>query len=128
VNPTFADGLYHGPSRGHVQQKYAQLIGIPRAYGYGASMGAWVLDYVNNWGGEWSDIMHSKISYTTPAMTGDLTKLNGEVVAIKEDVMSGQPMCVIQVRMSNQHDETLAKGHVELRLPTENKPAAQHPK
>jgi hypothetical protein len=128
VNPTFADGLYHGPSRGHVQQKYAQLIGLPRAYGYGASMGAWMLDYVCNWAGEWSDIMHSKVSYTTPAMTGDLTKLNGEVVAVKEDVMSKQPMCVIQLRMTNQNDDTLAKGHVEVRLPTADKPAPQHPK
>lgn len=128
VDPTYADGLYHGPSRGHVQQKYAQLIGLPRAYGYGASMGAWVLDYIGNWAGEWSDIMHSKVSYTTPAMTGDLTKLNGEVVSVKEDVMTGQPMCVVQVRMSNQNDDTLAKGHAEVRLPTADKPKAQHPK
>jgi hypothetical protein len=60
-------------------------------------------------------------------MTGDLTKLNGEVVAVKEDVMTGQPMCVIQVRMSNQNDDTLAKGHVDVRLPTEDMPKAENP-
>ena len=42
---TLADGLYRGPSRGHTDDEHAQLIGLPRAYGYGASMGAWVLDY-----------------------------------------------------------------------------------
>ena len=46
LDPTLGDGLYHGPSRGHVQAEYAQLIGMPRGYGYGASMGAWILDYL----------------------------------------------------------------------------------
>ena len=52
VNPALADGLNYGPSRGHVQGQYAQLIGMPRGYGYGASMGVWVIDYVANWAGE----------------------------------------------------------------------------
>ena len=55
IDPTKADGLYQGPSRGHVQPRYAQLIGMPRGYGYGASMGAWVLDYLANWAGEWGE-------------------------------------------------------------------------
>ena len=46
IDPANADGLYKGPSRGHVQPRYAQLIGMPRGYGYGASMGAWVIDYL----------------------------------------------------------------------------------
>ena len=85
LDPSQSDGLYFGPSRGHVQQKYAQLIGLPRAYGYGASMGAWCLDYIGNWGGEWSDIIHSKVSYRTPAMTGDLT-LNGVTKPVTLDL------------------------------------------
>src|SRR5207245_2789402 len=57
-NPALADGLYRGPSRGHVDEKHAQLIGLPRAYGYGASMGAWVLDYVAHWAGDDAYILH----------------------------------------------------------------------
>ena len=38
-----------------MNDRYAQRIGMPRAYGYGASMGAWVLDYLTNWAGEWGD-------------------------------------------------------------------------
>ena len=30
IDPSQADGLYKGPSRGHVQKRYADLIGIPR--------------------------------------------------------------------------------------------------
>ena len=127
LDPTHLDGLYHGPSRGHVQQEYAQLIGLPRAYGYGASMGAWLLDYIGNWGGAWSDIIHSKFSYRTPAMTGDLTLLNGEVTAVKEDPRSGQPLAVVQVTMTNQDDAVLATGGAEVRLPTADLPAPEHP-
>ena len=55
IDPTLADGLYYGPSRGHVQAEYAQLIGMPRGYGYGASMGAWIARLRSaNWAGEWA--------------------------------------------------------------------------
>ncbi len=125
VDPTLGDGLYHGPSRGHIQQKYAQLIGLPRGYGYGASMGAWILDYLGNWGGEWSDIVHSKMSFRTPAMTGDLTKLDGTVAKINHDDPSGQPVAQVHVVMSNQDGATLAEGDALIRLPTETLPAAE---
>jgi hypothetical protein len=125
IDPTHLDGLYHGPSRGHVQPEYAQLIGLPRAYGYGASMGAWILDYIGHWGGTWSDIMHSKFSYRTPAMTGDLTILNGEISSVREDPMTGQPLAVVQVRMTNQNDAVLATGGAEVRLPTQELPRAE---
>jgi hypothetical protein len=125
IDPTLGDGLYYGPSRGHVQAKYAQLIGLPRGYGYGASMGAWILDYIGNWAGEWSDIVHSKMSYRTPAMTGDLTKLDGEVVEINHDDPSGQPMSKIHIVMSNHEGAVLAEGDALVRLPTETLPAPQ---
>jgi hypothetical protein len=125
VDPSLGDGLYHGPSRGHIQQKYAQLIGLPRGYGYGASMGAWILDYLSNWAGEWSDIVHSKMSYRTPAMTGDLTKLDGKVTKINHDDPSGQPVAQVHVVMSNQDGATLAEGDALIRLPTESLPVAE---
>ena len=55
VNPELTDGAYYGPSRGHLQPRWAQHVGMPRGYGYGASMGAWVLDYVAAWAGEWGE-------------------------------------------------------------------------
>ena len=119
VDPTLGDGLYYGPSRGHVQAKYAQLIGLPRGYGYGASMGAWILDFVSNWAGEWSDIVHCNMSYRSPAMTGDLSKLDGEVTEISNDDPSGQPVAKIHVVMSNQEAAVLAEGDALVRLPTE---------
>ena len=113
-DPTLADGLYHGPSRGHVQQQYAQLIGMPRGYGYGASMGAWVLDYLANWVGEWGTILHSDMKYRSPALTGDLTYVDGEVI----DLVDGRTVAVVRVTMSNQRGEGLAQGEAEVQLPT----------
>jgi hypothetical protein len=41
--------------------------------------------------------------------------------------MSGQPMAVVQVRMTNQNDAVLATGGAEVRLPTLELPRAEHP-
>ena len=124
VDPTLGDGLYHGPSRGHVQKQYAQLIGMPRGYGYGATMGAWILDYLGNWAGEWGEILHSKMSYRSPALTGDLTLLNGEVTAISHDHPSGQPVATVEVTMTNQNGDVMAGGTAEVKLPTDTLPPA----
>ena len=45
-NPELTDGAYVGPSRGHLYPRSARFIGMPRGYGYGASMGAWITDYL----------------------------------------------------------------------------------
>jgi hypothetical protein len=122
VDPARTDGLYLGPSRGHTLPRYANLIGMPRGYGYGASMGAWVLDYVSNWGGEWTEITHSRMSYRAPAFTGDVTYLDGEVTAIDHDHPSGRPVATVHVVMSNQLGNELAIGDVQALLPTETLP------
>ena len=51
INPELTDGAYFGPSRGHLFPHWARKIGMPRAYGYGASMGSWVTDYLCRLGG-----------------------------------------------------------------------------
>jgi acyl dehydratase len=124
IDPSLADGLYHGPSRGHVQERYAQLIGLPRGYGYGASMGAWILDYLGNWAGEWGELLHSRMQYRSPAFTGDVTFLNGTVTAVREEKDSGQPIAVVEVVLTNQREEVMASGSAEVRMPTETQPAA----
>ncbi len=117
VDPSYADGLYKGPSRGHVQPRYAQLIGMPRGYGYGASMGAWILDYLANWAGEHGWIVHSRMQYRSPALTGDVTYLNGEVTELGHERDTGQPLASLRVVMTNQDGAELASGDAEVRLP-----------
>jgi acyl dehydratase len=119
IDPAKADGLYHGASRGHVQPRYAQLIGLPRGYGYGATMGAWILDYLTNWSGEWGEVVHSNAQYRNPAFTGDATFLNGSVTGKDIDPTTGQHLVFVEYTMTNQNDAVMAKGTAELSLPNE---------
>jgi acyl dehydratase len=117
VDPALGDGLYNGPSRGHADRKYAQLIGMPRGYGYGASMGAWVLDYVGYWAGNEGFVRHSNVQYRFPAFEGDVTYLEAEVTGKRIDETLGGAVVTLDVEMSNQDASIMAKGPVEVQLP-----------
>ncbi|MHB8574419.1 MAG: FAS1-like dehydratase domain-containing protein [Dehalococcoidia bacterium] len=119
VDPSRGDGLYYGASRGHVQERYAKLIGVPRAYGYGASMGAWVMDYLGNWAGETGFVEHSRIQYRHPPLAGDLTLMNGKVVEKQQDPDGRGGIATVQVTMSTQAGTIMARGNAEVRLPAE---------
>jgi len=119
VVPVFGDGLYFGASRGHVQDRYARLIGMPRGYGYGASMGAWILDYLSNWAGEWGSVVHSNAQYRSPALTGDLTSLDGTVTGKEIDPVTGDHLVEVQYTMADQHESVMAKGKATIALPAE---------
>jgi hypothetical protein len=115
-NPELTDGAYYGPSRGHLFPRWARYIGMPRAYGYGASMGAWIIDYFAGWAGEWGRVVHSNCNYRGPAFTGDVTIMNASVV---DKLVDDQGRSVVQVdcKMSNQLGTTLATAKAELELP-----------
>jgi hypothetical protein len=116
VNPELTDGAYVGPSRGHLFPRWARFIGMPRAYGYGASMGAWILDYLAGWAGEWGEIVHSNAQYRGPALTGDITVMTGEVVDKMIDP-TGNALVQIRCTMANQSGQTMAVATAEVRLP-----------
>jgi acyl dehydratase len=118
VNPGAGDGLVYGPSRGHVQPRWARVIGMPRGYGYGATMGAWITDYLTNWAGEWGYLVHVNSQYRNPAFTGDVTYQDGEVIDTYTDAQ-GRAMVQVQHVMTNQHGTTMARGVGEIQLPTE---------
>ncbi len=117
VNPENTDGAYIGPSRGHLFTRWAQYIGMPRPYGYGASMGAWILDYLAGWAGEWGTVVHSNAQYRGPAFSGDITIQTGEVVDRMTDD-KGRSLVQIKSRMANQDGVTMATALSEVELPT----------
>jgi hypothetical protein len=118
TNPELTDGAYYGPSRGHLQPRWAQHVGLPRGYGYGASMGAWAIDYAAAWAGEWGLIVHSKAQYRNPAFTGDATFLSGRVVDTAIHRRRSHRV-TIAVEMRNQVDAILATASVDVELPSE---------
>jgi acyl dehydratase len=117
ADPALGDGLYSGPSRGHTDVDHARVIGMPRAYGYGASMGAWVLDYVGMWAGDRALTRHSAIQYRFPAFEGDVTYLDGEVTGTRHDPTLGAGVVSIEVVMTTQDGTVMAKGPVEVEIP-----------
>jgi len=116
INPENTDGAYIGPSRGHLFPRWAQYIGMPRGYGYGASMGAWILDYLAGWAGEWGRVVHSNSQYRGPAFTGDITIMTGEIV---DKMVDDNGLNVVQVKckMANQAGKTMATATAEIELP-----------
>ncbi|MSO87994.1 MAG: hypothetical protein EXQ71_10835 [Acidimicrobiia bacterium] len=121
VNPELTDGAYYGPSRGHLQPRWAQHVGMPRGYGYGASMGAWIIDYVAAWAGEWGAVTHSSAQYRHPAFTGDATFFAGEVVD-KRVERRRRHLAVVKVELRNQDHTVMAKATVDVELPSEATP------
>ncbi len=115
-NPELIDGAYVGPSRGHLFPRWARFIGMPRGYGYGASMGVWILDYFAGWAGEWGQIVHSNCQYRAPAFTGDLTIMTGEVTDRIVDG-EGRHLAVVDCKMATQLGTTMATAKAEIELP-----------
>lgn len=115
-NPEWTDGAYFGPSRGHLFPRYARMIGMPRGYGYGASMGAWILDYMAGWAGEWGQVLHCNSSYRGPAFTGDATFMTASVVDKKVDE-EGRNIVQLDCKMKSQLGVTMATAKAEVELP-----------
>ena len=115
-DPQLGDGMYAGASRGHADPEAANVIGLPRAYGYGAVMGAWVLNHVGYWCGERGLIRHSKVQYRSPPFEGDVAILDGVIVDKKEDPLLG-PLVTVEHTMTNQDGTVVAQGHLDVELP-----------
>ena len=116
-NPEWTDGAYYGPSRGHLFAEWARRIGMPRGYGYGASMGAWILDYLAGWAGEWGQVVYCKSSYRGPAFTGDATFMTATVTGKKTDE-EGRHVVQVDCKMKNQLGTSMAVATAEIELPT----------
>jgi hypothetical protein len=109
-------GQDDGPASAHTDLSKAKLIGLPRHYGYGSSMGAWLLDYVSYWAGDEGYIRHAKIDYRSPTFEGDIALLHGDVQTVRYDPVIGGELVVVKVRMVNQDDVVLSSGYVEVQL------------
>jgi len=120
VNPEITDGAYYGPSRGHLFPNWARKIGMPRAYGYGASMGTWVTDYLAGWAGEHGMVVHATANYRGPALSGDVTIQTGEIVGKLVDEQ-GRHIVQVKHRMANQKDKTMCTAMAEIELPKKRK-------
>ena len=117
IDPRARDGLYVGPSRGHIDDSYASEVGMSRAYGYGATMAAWNTDYLAMWAGHDGMVRHAKSDFRTPAFEGDVTFFEGEVVDKIENSQWGFPVVQIKVKLTDQNGKTVVSSLNEVELP-----------
>jgi acyl dehydratase len=114
IDPSYTDGLYHGPAS---HERNAQTIGMPRGYGYGSTMGSWVLDYLTNWGGELAFVLHCDARYVSPAFVGDATFLTGRVTKKEESRGGISGIVRIDIETKNQDGILMTRAQAEVRLP-----------
>ncbi|UGQ14027.1 MaoC family dehydratase N-terminal domain-containing protein [Yinghuangia sp. ASG 101] len=117
IDPRLRDGLYVGPSRGHIDEEKAGEVGMARAYGYGATMGAWCTDYLAYWAGHEGMVRHNKADFRLPAFEGDVTYFDGEVVAKDPASAWGVPLVQVKLRLTNQDGGVLVDCTAEVELP-----------
>lgn len=117
VDPRMGDGLYFGPSSGHVNLEKADKVGMGGMYGYGASMNAWHVDYVAYWAGHDGYIWHSKTQFRNPAFEGDITYIDGEVIEKIDRSPFGCPIVQVKVTMTTQDGEIILTGIADVQLP-----------
>lgn len=117
IDPRKRDGLYVGPSRGHIDADRASEVGMARAYGYGATMGAWCTDYLAYWAGNEGMVRHSKADFRTPAFEGDVTYFDAEIVDKQPESTWGVPLVQVKLRLTNQNGEMLVGCTAEVELP-----------
>lgn len=117
IDPRLRDGLYVGPSRGHIDADKAGEVGMARAYGYGATMGAWCTDYLSYWAGQDGMVRHTKADFRGPAFEGDVTYFDAEVVGKEAETVWGVPLVHIVLKLTNQDGGVLVKCAAEVELP-----------
>ncbi len=117
IDPRKRDGLYVGPSRGHIDEDKASRVGMARAYGYGATMGAWCTDYIGYWAGNDGLVRHIKSDFRGPAFEGDVTYFDAEIIGKEAESAWGAPLVQVRLRLSNQDGNVLVDSTAEVELP-----------
>jgi acyl dehydratase len=115
-DPSMLTGMDEGPGSSHANLDKAKLVGLPRHYGFGTSIGTWILDYLGYWAGDAGFIRHANVVYRSPVFEGDVAFLNGEVTDQRVESLFGAALVTVRVRMTNQDDVVLAHGEAHIQL------------
>lgn len=75
---------------------------MARAYGYGATMGAWCTDFLANWAGLDGMVRHIKSDFRGPSFEGDVTYFDAEIVDKEPMSTWGVPLVQVKLRLTNQ--------------------------
>jgi acyl dehydratase len=90
---------------------------MARAYGYGATMGAWVTDYLAFWAGNDGFVRYVKSAFRGPAFEGDVTYFDAEVIDKQPETAWGVPLATVKVKLTNQDGGVLVDATAQVELP-----------
>lgn len=108
------------PAAGHFDVEIAHEIGMPGAYDQGWQRIGWAGHLLTNWCGDHGFVRRLDGRVTSPNLVGDLTKLNGEVVAKHKEAGPEGMEALVDVRWwgENQHGVQNCNGKASIRLPS----------
>jgi acyl dehydratase len=109
-------GAWDSAMRVHWDDDFARSVGGPRAYDYGMLRNAWLMHSVTDWMGDDAIIVAVDDRIQGFNTIGDLTRIEGSVVAVDRD--GEWPEVVCELTCTNQRDEVTATGSVRVRLPS----------
>ena len=116
IDPRQGDGLFYGPSSGHINADKGESVGMGGTYGYGSSMNSWFVDYVAYWAGLKGFIWHSNCQFRSPAFEGDVTYLDGEVIEKVDASPFGMPIVKVKVKQTTQDGDVILSGIADVEI------------
>jgi acyl dehydratase len=122
ADPAKKDGLYSGSGRKHADAESARRAGMPRQFGYGASMCAYVLDYITNWAGAEGNIVRASVQYRRPVLLGDMTYVAAQVAGVDLAKGASRGVVNLDVNLTNQDATVLGVGKVAVSVAVGEQP------
>jgi len=98
----------------HWEDAYAQAMGLPSGYDFGAQRCSWFTHLLTDWAGDHGFLEELEFRLLKPNFMGDVTWLNGSVVSVDPAAARVQ----IRIDAVNQLDQTSATGLATVRLPS----------
>tara|TARA_A100001037_G_C15151397_1_gene639503 strand:+ start:4687 stop:5949 length:1263 start_codon:yes stop_codon:yes gene_type:complete len=109
-------GIPDTVQRCHWQPDWAQRLGFPTAYDYGAQREVWFTHLISNWMGDDAWLWKLTAKHHKFNFLGDTTWMTGEVTA-KEEI-DGHKLAHVNLTGTNRAEETSSSGHAVVILPS----------
>ncbi len=118
-------GIPDSAQRCHWDDDWAQRLGHPRAYDYGAIRTNWMVHLVTNWAGDAGWLWKLSASIHKFNYLGDAHRVSGTVVAKRQTDRTAE--VDIAVEGANQRGEITCRALATVLLPTRDRPTVDIP-
>ena len=116
VNPE--TGAQDSAARGHAESKMAREVGMPGGYDVGPQRISWMGQLMTNWMGDDGFLRRLDVSVRRPNIFGDVSWCRAR--PIDKRVEDGVHLVELELWVSNQLEETTAKGRAIVELASRN--------